>query len=122
MDHILWDSRIFRKIHNGDVYKLSLQNEDEVNRLLRKLKDRGAISADTYQNLSSSETGPGILYGLPKVHKKGVPLRPILVAYNVASYKLAKFLIPLLENLTSNQHTLKNSYDFYNKIHAAHIP
>ena len=33
----------------------------------------------------------GILYGSPKVHKgPSVPLRPILAAYNLPNYKLAK--------------------------------
>ena len=57
-------------------------------------------------------SGPGTLYGLPKVHKQGAPLRPILAAYNTAAYKCAQFLVPLLEPLTTNNFTVKNSYEF----------
>ena len=52
------------------------------------------------------------MYGLPKVHKDGVPLRPILAAYSTPSYKLAKFLIQLIQHLTTNQYTLGNSFEF----------
>ena len=41
-------------------------------------------------------TLPGILYGLPKIHKNGTPLRPIPSAIGTAGYKLAKFFVPLL--------------------------
>ena len=50
-------------------------------------------------------------YGLPKVHKRSVPLRPIIAAYNTASYKLAKFLVPILRPYTTNNFTVKNSHE-----------
>ena len=56
------------------------------------------------------------MYGLPKVHKPDVPLRPILAAYNTPTYPLAKFLVPLLQPFTFNSYTLQNSYDFYKSI------
>ena len=56
------------------------------------------------------------MYGLPKIHKPGTPLRPILAAYNTPTYPISKFLIPLLQEYTTNEHTLKNSYDFFHSI------
>ena len=43
-------------------------------------------------------------------------MRPILASYNTPNYKLAKFLVPLLEPLTKNEFTLSNSYLFKDKI------
>ena len=74
------------------------------------LKDSGTISEANYQSLYSTGGSYGILYGLPKIHKEGCPLRPILTSYDTPNYKIAKFLVPLLEPLTSNQYTLPNSY------------
>ncbi len=51
----------------------------------------------------------GILYGLPKIHKEGYPMRPILSAINTFNYNLAKFFVPILADLTTNQFTIKNS-------------
>ena len=59
----------------------------------------------------------GILYGLAKIHNKdNIPLRPILAAYKTAGYKIAKYLVPLIQPFASNDFTLKNSYEFYSSI------
>ena len=49
---------------------------------------------------------PKCLYGLPKIHKNGIPLRPILSAIKSHSYSLAKFLVSLLCPLATNQYTI----------------
>ena len=53
---------------------------------------------------------------MPKIHKplvNNIPkLRPILSALNTGTYKWAKFLVPLLRDLKSNEHTLKDSCEF----------
>ena len=40
------------------------------------------------------------------------PFRPILSAINTPSYKIAKFLTPLLSNLTKNEFVSKDSFEF----------
>ena len=56
------------------------------------------------------------LLNLQKIHKplvNGFPkLRPILSALNTGTYKWAKFFVPLLRHLTSNEFTLKDSFEF----------
>ena len=56
------------------------------------------------------------MYGLAKVHKivtDGLPsFRPILSAIGTPTYKLAKFLVPILEPLTTNEYTIKDSFTF----------
>ena len=91
-----------------DPSSLSLKHELKINNFLNKLKNN-TIHQSTYQSLFCSGTGLGIMYGLPKIHKPNVPIRPILAAYNCPSYRIAKFLIPLLEPYTTNQYTVKNS-------------
>ena len=94
--------------------------EDKVNRLLRKLKDCDAISDVVYKNLYVSGASPGILYGLPKIHKPDFSgkfqFRPIFSAINTPCYKLAKYLVPLLSDLSTNQFTEDNSYSFVKKM------
>ena len=54
--------------------------------------------------------------GSSKIHKplvNGFPkLRPILSAFNTGTLKWAKFFVPLLRHLTSNEFTLKDSFEF----------
>ena len=56
------------------------------------------------------------MYGLAMVHKivtDGLPsFRPIWSAIGTPTYKLAKFLVLILEPLTTNEYTIKNSFTF----------
>ena len=47
-------------------------------------------------------------YGLPKVHKVSVPLRPI----NSPTYNLSKFLSRILSSLLVNRYGVRNSKEF----------
>ena len=45
--------------------------------------------------------------------KNGLPpFRPILSAIGIPTYKLAKFLVPVLSNITQNEFTAKDSFAF----------
>ena len=50
------------------------------------------------------------MYGLCKVHEDIIddspPFRPTLSAINTPTYKLAKFLVPILKFFTSNEYTV----------------
>ena len=58
------------------------------------------------------------LYGLPKTHKTGTPLRPILSLVGSAEHNLAKFLNSILEPVTTrfSKFTIKDSFTFADKI------
>ena len=66
-------------------------------------------------------TWPGTMYGLYKVHKQEVdgcsPFRPILSALQTPTYNLAKFLVPILDPLTKNEYTVKDSFHFAEEIY-----
>ena len=78
------------------------------------------MSEETRKHLKQVGTRPGIMYGSCKVHKKCVdgcpPFRPILSALQTPTYKLAKYLVPILEPLTTNKYTVKDSFKFATEI------
>ncbi len=118
-ESILNDKSKFKLI-NGDWFKYIISLEDKLNRNLRKIKNK--LTDATYNFLFASGSTPGILYGLPKVHKDGCPIRPILSAINTFNYNLAKFVVPILSELTTNQYTIKNSYSFVKELLDTNIP
>ncbi|XP_068203698.1 uncharacterized protein [Palaemon carinicauda] len=63
-------------------------------------------------------TQPGIMYGAPKIQKKGIPLRPILPAINTCSYDLFKHRVTKLASFTVNEYTLENTYEFVDLINS----
>ena len=116
METILKDSTKFERLPHADSFLLSVRLEDRINKFLKTLNNANVISDATYKYLYVTGSSPGILYGLAKIHKTGIPFRPILAAYKTATYKIAKFLIPLIEPFAHNEYTVKNSYEFYDSV------
>ena len=110
---ILDDNTKFVKL-NGDWFKTVLKLEDKLNRFLRSIKNN--LPESCFNFLFASGSIPGILYGLPKIHKPNCPIRPILSAIGTFNYNLAKFLVPILNPLTFNDYTVKNSIEFAKEI------
>ena len=88
--------------------------------LLKDLKNSEVSFENVYKSLKQRGSRFGILYGLCKVHKKlahNCPhFRPIMSAIKTPTYKLPKFLVPLLEPITTNMCTIKNSFAFSKEI------
>ena len=65
-------------------------------------------------------TRPNIMYGNCKEEKEQVdvclPFRPILSDLQTTTYKLATFLVPILNPLTKNEYTVKDSFQFAEEI------
>src|SRR5690606_30552621 len=79
--------------------------ERKMNSILLQLMKQEKLSKQQYNNLRSSETQTPKFYGLPKVHKPNVPLRPIIAMCGTPTHKLAKFLAMQLGHYVKGQHT-----------------
>ena len=51
------------------IHKYVIKIENKINNFLRKLKKSRILSDDFCRKIFTSGSGPGILYGLPKIHK-----------------------------------------------------
>ena len=118
MENLLNDTQKFEKnnLKNDGILNFAINHEKRVGNILKKLVVSNSISEGTRRSLKPVGTRPGIMYGLCKVHKDIVdncpPFRPILSAINTPTYKLAKFLVPILKSLTSNEYTVKDLFAF----------
>ena len=80
---------------------------------LGKLKREWKISESLYQRLRPSGSQPPRIYGLPKIHKSEVPLRPIFSSIGAPSYKLSKYITSLISPLAGRTDShVKNSKHF----------
>ena len=124
VETLLKDSSKFKNIpvapYKDSITLLILKKESLWKYLLKKLKNKNAISDETYQKLEAVGSKPGTLYGSAKVHKPLInglpPFRPILSAIGTSTYKLAKFLVPVLSDITQNEFTVKDSFTFVDEI------
>ena len=87
--------------------------ERKLNSLLLALNRSGSIPDQLYHRLCSTAGQIPRLYGLPKVHKSGIPRRPIASFINSLKYALSQHLVSILSPLVgkSSSH-VKNSADF----------
>ena len=80
---------------------------------LRKIYNRNEITKDQYDNIRPVSTKPARAHGLPKIHKTFDSLpsfRPIIDTTGTAYQPVAKYLTKLLNPLTTNEFTVKDSF------------
>ena len=84
-----------------------------MNALLLQLKKKGSIAQNLYNLLHSSGGSTPLLYGLPKIHKPDVPLRPIVSFVQSPMYQLSEHLTHILSPLIGNTDSgVLNSVEF----------
>ena len=70
--------------------------------MLLDLQKAGKISDSTYKILYSSDGFCPRFYGLPKIHKPGIPLRPIVSFVNSPTYAISGYLARILSPVVGN--------------------
>ena len=91
--------------------------EKRVNEELKHLEDTGEMNSQARSKLAPSFSQPPQIYGLPKIHKVEVPLRPIVCTIGSPTYALAKELARVLTPLTGHTTSyIKNSAHLVEKL------
>ena len=110
---LLGHTNTYRKLKKDPTPSL----ERNMNSLLLSLTKKGELPRQLYARLWSSAGQIPRLYGLPKVHKSGIPLRPIVSFINSPTYQLSNtfqifylHLWDFLHLLYEIQGILLNSY------------
>ena len=109
----LLDQPTYRNISSdpNTKYKNKLVN------LLKSIKSEGEINEALYKKLYPTGAGSSKFYGLPKIHKEGNPLRPIVSSIGAASYEVAKELARILKPLVGrSMYHIHTTQDFIQQI------
>ena len=85
--------------------------------LLKSIKTEGGINEVTYKRLYPTGAGSPKFYGLPKIHKEGTPLRPIVSSTGAVTYSTSKELSRILKPLVGKSpHHICNNEDFMERL------
>ena len=85
--------------------------------LLKKIKTEGGMDEATYRRLYPTGASPPKFYGLPKVHKSGMPLRPIVSSIGSVTYETSKELSRILKPLVGRSpHQVQNNQEFLKQL------
>ena len=84
---------------------------------VKKIKTEGGIDEVTYIRFYPTGASPAKFYGLPKVHKTGMPLRPIVSSIGTVTYETSKELSRILKPLVGRSpHQVQNNKEFIQQI------
>ena len=113
MDRQDYKCKELELLDDKDIYKPILQDpttkyKSQLINLLKSYKTQGQITKDIYKNASTPK-----FYGLPKIHKTGTPLRPIVFSRGSITYRVHKEMANILQPLVgaSPQH-IRNTQHF----------
>ena len=93
MNVILEDSTKFSK-HGSDLYKTLLKLEDKTNRIIEEMFKQKIINQSQKSDLKTSGSRPGIIYGLPKIHKR-LKIFEIIIFNKKVFFRKSVSFIPL---------------------------
>ena len=106
---LLEDRGTYKEIKTDSTNKL----KNKLVSLLKKIKAEGGISDQLYKKMYPTGAVAPEFYGLPKIHKRDIPLKPIVSSRGSINYELAKELSRILRLLVgSSLHHIKNTGDF----------
>jgi len=109
MKQLISDNTKFKQLKQNPTKS----REESLSAYLRKLRNEKIIDDATFHKILPSGSSPGVLYGLPKVHKSSCPFRPIVSSVIDKLYSLSdpstlprSVLQKLLEFATMKSHFL----------------
>lgn len=95
----------------------SKKTERQLTQILKELESCKEITSTLRYKLNPQHSTPAQLYGVPKIHKEGVPMRPIVSTMGSATYGLAKELTRILAPLVGNtERHVRHSAHFVQRI------
>ena len=118
MDRVECSNKLVDLIGNGGYYKVkkypTLKTERKLSQILRKNKD--LIPQIKYRPLTQHDSKLPHIYGLPKIHKDGIPLRPIVNNRSSACHPLSHFLVKISPLASKSSSYVKNWAHFLERI------
>ncbi|XP_078355921.1 uncharacterized protein LOC144640707, partial [Oculina patagonica] len=119
MDALVNDKQTYEVLKRDPTPAL----QRKLNNKLLTLKKTDAFDNQRYYRLRCSVPQPPKLYGLPKLHKPGIPMRPIVSFCGSPTYQLSKYLTTILQPLTDeSRRKLQSTENFIDAIKTVQIP
>ena len=113
LDKVILDKSKFEEINQelSENHPI-IQREKSISCYIRKYFKK----VTNYQELIPSGSQPGKLYGIAKVHKTNVPLRPVVSMVGTPEYKLAKYVDNLIKSHIPNTYLLRSTENFIERL------
>ena len=127
LDQTEYDAKVNNLLSDRETYELLKKDptsgyKRKISQKLLSLEQSGAISHDLKRKLHPTSESVPCFYGLPKIHKTDIPLRPIVSSIDSVTYDIAKHVASLLSPVVGKSvHCVENTYDFIDKVRKIRI-
>ena len=124
MDFILHDNSKFENLGPSSEFDNTVKIEAHIQRRLLQLKKEGLLPSKIYSRIRPTGSQRPRMYGLPKIHKQDVPLRPILSMTGSAQHQLAQWLTSVIDPVLSlySTYCISDSFTFADKVKTFNFP
>ena len=127
MERSLYDSKVYEVLQQCGVKENSEFNfSNHVQEVRDAINDSTVIikSARLKKVLLTPNPTPPLLYGLPKVHKENMPMRPVVSFVSSPTYSLAKYLDRWFKSRTEfeSPYSVKNSSSLAHSLKNESLP
>ncbi|XP_054257427.1 uncharacterized protein LOC128982491 [Macrosteles quadrilineatus] len=118
LDTVTYEEKMLETLQSGKYTQLKKDPTETFERKIATTlrKHKKFFSDKQRTRLTPHHSKIPHMYGLPKIHKPNVPLRPIVSSRDSACRELSKVLLDILKPLVGNTDSfIKNSKDFVEK-------
>lgn len=128
MDHQIYKEKMKTILHSKDFKKLSRDPTESIqkkcNSYIETLKRKKYITPKQAKEMKTYNGVAPKIYGNPKLHKEGHPLRPIISGVDSPVNSLSKFMADALKSAynTDNRYYVKDTFQYAQEINDFEIP
>ena len=112
MEEKLKDKKTYKQIKEDPTKEIQGKLIDK----LQIMRDNNEIEEKLYKKLYPNKTQIPIMYGQPKIHKQGNPLREIVDASGSVTRDINKYISRVIKTYANNEFTVSNSKQFVSSI------
>ena len=109
----LSDPEFYCKLNHDPTPKI----KEKIDQTLTQMRAKGLITEDNFDHLGIADYSEGRFYLLPKIHKKGVPGRPICSSVNHPTSRISKFVDEHIKGYVPHTKSyIRDTQDFITKL------
>ncbi|XP_062704303.1 uncharacterized protein LOC134286667 [Aedes albopictus] len=122
-----YESKMQRMIDDDETY-LKLNRDPTAgyqkrnNNFAKCLADLKLIDRATERRMKTYKATAPRIYGAPKAHKEGLPLRPVVPCMTSPSYTLSQFVGKIIQKSITGKYNATDSYTFCEYINSVQLP
>ncbi|XP_062556681.1 uncharacterized protein LOC134221501 [Armigeres subalbatus] len=118
MNVLLQDSKTYRRVKRDLTCKFQNQN----NSIVKRLQDLHLLDPYLASKLKTYKAVCPKIYGQPKAHKPGLPLRPVVPCMTAPAYELSKFVSKILQSSMTSKYNVRDSFSFCEYVNSIELP